>query len=246
MAALLPSKGIFTRWLALEQVVARTLEQWPALLHYFLENSFESSDNNLDLVHKIQEELNDTTKLYLLFLSYVLQLTKQLNLEFQSQSVRIHKFLPYVKTFYKTILQNFIKSDVLSDEFLSNPNFSDIYLKNINSVYVGAKAELFIKTNKIEINEIIEFKGVGREYYKTLCAQISQRIDFDDKILKHIQGIDPLNLAESATSIISSIPDLISENEIENLDMEWRTLLSQTMVSNSLEIEEFWSEIFFF
>lgn len=27
--------------------------------------------------------------------------------------------------------------------------------------------------------------------------------------------------------------------------MEWRTLLNQTMASNSLEIEEFWSEIFF-
>lgn len=238
-------KTSFTRWLALEQVVARTLEQWPAILHYFLENSFESSDSNLDLVHKIQEELNDTTKLYLLFLAYVLQLTKQLNLEFQSQSVRIHKFLPYIKTFYKTILQNFVKSEFLRDEFLSDPNFNDDCLKDIDLVYVGAKAELFIKTKKLEINQVKEFKGVCREYYKTLCSQISQRIDFDDEILKSIQGIDPLNLAESSTAIISCIPDLIDKNEIENLDMEWRTLLNQTMISNSLEIEEFWSKIFF-
>lgn len=205
-------KTSFTRYLALEQVVARTLEQWPALLHYFLENSFESSDSNLDLVHKIQEELNDTAKLYLLFLAYVLQLTKQLNLEFQSQSVRIHKFLPYIKTFYKTFLQNFIKSEFIRDEFFSDSNFSDNYLKNIDSVYVGARAELFIKTKNIEMNQVIEFKGVCREYYKTLCAQISKRIDFDDEILKSIQGIDPSNLAESATEIISSIPDLINEN----------------------------------
>ena len=45
-----------TRWLSLQSVVDRIIEQWVALKHYFLSFELES---NADLAHKICSEMID-------------------------------------------------------------------------------------------------------------------------------------------------------------------------------------------
>lgn len=233
-----------TRWLSLENVVSRILEQWTPLQHFFLHSSFES-DVNSDMANKIRAELNNHNKFYFFFLNYILNLTNKLNLEFQVESVRIHALLPMIKTYYNTILSNFIKREYILNKNVKEINFSDNkYFKEIKDVYVGGKAELFLVSENFSEMEKIELKECCKNYYKILCEQISSRINFEDKILNSIQGIDPSNLNESIVPLIAAMPNLVKQDDIEELDAEWRIMLNQGIVPKSLELEEYWTSIF--
>jgi hypothetical protein len=85
-----PSK---TRWLAMEQVVKRLLEQWDALKIYFQ----SMLADNIPTTVSIHEGLgNVKLRLFYLFLGYILPVVNELNLEFQSESVRVHQILKKV------------------------------------------------------------------------------------------------------------------------------------------------------
>lgn len=58
-----------TRWLSLEAVVERVLEQWVPLRHYFLLFSFEELKESV--ASDILNELTDTNMAFLLFLKYI-------------------------------------------------------------------------------------------------------------------------------------------------------------------------------
>ncbi|CAH0551113.1 unnamed protein product [Brassicogethes aeneus] len=98
-----------TRWLSLEMVVKRTLEQWNALQLFF--NSAVLEDN-LDAAKSIFDKLHNIFfKLYLSFLGYILPMINKMNLEFQSETPKLYTVYTRLETISKTILKNFMKSD---------------------------------------------------------------------------------------------------------------------------------------
>lgn len=99
---LYPSK---TRWLVMEDVSKRLLEQWTALELYFASFLIE----NLPAAHKIYAGLRSSDlKLYYSFMGYILPILNHLNLEFQSESVRLHSYLSTIENglFWKISLKN--------------------------------------------------------------------------------------------------------------------------------------------
>ncbi|XP_017483293.1 PREDICTED: uncharacterized protein LOC108372153 isoform X2 [Rhagoletis zephyria] len=235
-------KKSITRWLSMEQVVSRILEQWTPLQHYFLQENFDSSENN-DLALKVKEELNDDNKFLLLFLSYVLKLLNNLNLEFQTEATRIHVLLIHVKTIYKTILSNFLDISSNIDVFTIDFNNTDDF-KPAKDIYCGPKAELFLKSRNLSDEQTIALKKYCMKYYVVLCKEICKRVNFKDPVLLALQGINPESLAETTAEIASVFPNLITEENIEGIDFEWRLLKNQQIVSKELELENFWSAVF--
>ncbi|XP_055909380.1 uncharacterized protein LOC129944171 [Eupeodes corollae] len=75
-----------TRWLSLENVISRILEQWVPLQHFFISYELES---NMDLAHNICSEITEINKTYLSFLGYVLNITNKINIEFQAEAPKI-------------------------------------------------------------------------------------------------------------------------------------------------------------
>lgn len=69
-------------------MINRVLEQWDPLTHYFLVCEFD--EENDDLGKDISRGMNNNTKAYLFFISYVLKLTNTMNLEFQAEKPRVH------------------------------------------------------------------------------------------------------------------------------------------------------------
>ena len=59
-----------------------------------------------------------------------------------------------------------------------------------------------------------------------------------------MESINPQKLAESIVPLICLFPNLAEENIVEDLDEEWRTMVQQDNVSNNLELEKFWDNIF--
>lgn len=235
-----------TRWLSLENVINRILEQWDPLRHFFLLTSFEN-ETNADLASKISADLNDENKFFMIFLSYILNLTNKTNLVFQSELPQIQNLIKTLSSFYKIVLSNFIKKEFITEENFKNINFENSsYFKDVKDVYVGPKAELFLKKMNFSTKHIIELKKACRNYYLILCQQCKERFDWSNRQLLALQDIDPLNLAESATTLISEFPNLVEECDVDTIDFEWRSLLYQyqPFISKDLECSTFWSNVF--
>nr|CAI5857434.1 unnamed protein product [Callosobruchus analis] len=83
------------------QVVSRIVEQYELLVLFFTNLVFEDpSPKSIEILNILK---NKITKLYLLFLAYILKIVK-LNLEFQSEQPRLHQLLPRISECYKQIL----------------------------------------------------------------------------------------------------------------------------------------------
>lgn len=87
-----------TRWLSLEGVILRIIEQWDSLKLYFISNFYEVNG-----IHAAEFAKNMTNKMkcYLLFLSYILPIINNINKEFQSEISR----LPYL---YNSLKSKFL------------------------------------------------------------------------------------------------------------------------------------------
>jgi hypothetical protein len=79
-----------TRWLSLQAVVNRILEQWVPLTLYLSESLIE----NVLGANTILDNLNNIVyKLYFNFLQHILNIVSKMNLEFQSESPKVYFFL---------------------------------------------------------------------------------------------------------------------------------------------------------
>lgn len=102
-----------TRWLSLQQVVKRLLEQYDALVLYFTDAAFQDKLLAADMI--LQRLKEKYVKLYLIFLEFVLPLVTNLNLEMQSEETKIHRLYSQVSTVYKTLLNCYLKSDYVKN-----------------------------------------------------------------------------------------------------------------------------------
>ncbi len=99
-----------TRWLSLLCVVARVLELWPALVSYF--TSHPEADKR-GRIKSIKERLcDDETKLYLLFLNFLLPTVNAFNVAFQATSyTTIHLLHPEMRKLTKRMIGYFVHAD---------------------------------------------------------------------------------------------------------------------------------------
>lgn len=85
-------------------------------------------------------------------------------------------------------------------------------------------------------------------YYLELCKQITNRFDFTDKVLTSVQLINPLNLGDNISPLIALFLHIVEDNEIEEMDIEWKNLLTlgKCAVSeeNRDDLEKSWSSAF--
>ena len=98
-----------TRWLSHQAVIDHILEQWEALSLFF---QTEAITDKVDGATKILQTIKTPgTKHMLLFLSNVLDKVNRLNLEFQSESFRLHKLYASVAGDYRFIVRMFVKDN---------------------------------------------------------------------------------------------------------------------------------------
>lgn len=127
-----------TRWLSLESVVVRILEQYNALTLFFVDavaNDHSQSAENI--LSKLQDPL---TKNFLWFLQFALPFFNKLNREMQSEKPKIHELHSHITATYKTILECFIKKDIILKTPLHEINYKDPknYLP-FSEIYLGAQ-----------------------------------------------------------------------------------------------------------
>lgn len=95
-----------TRWLSLESIVTRILEQWSALKLFFPNETL--AENIGKAKHILAAMNNNSFKLYFTFLSYILDIVNKINVQFQAEGFRMHILVSSITSMYKTVLKNFI------------------------------------------------------------------------------------------------------------------------------------------
>jgi hypothetical protein len=223
-AVLYPSK---TRWLAMEQVVQRLLEQWPALTLYFQSMMLTEIPAANAILKGLQSH---ELQLYYMFLGYILPVVNRLNLQYQSEDVRIHLILKSVRDTLGEILRNFMKENSLRNK---DPFEVDVFnphnLRPFNEIYFGAKFDVLVKSENLRLSshQVNDIQVKCVKFYQILVKQIQKRINHRDPLLKQLECIDP-SIALSGQ--ISSIAPLYSRFcatysvDVEELNSEWRRL----------------------
>ena len=240
-----------TRWLSLEQVTKRILDQWPALTLYFTSAALEDNVKSADVI--LNQLLNPVNKMYYAFLAFVLPLVNKVNLEFQAENFRIHKLRSSISLSVKGILGYFVKREIIKKNELQKINIKDpsIYL-NIEGIYHGTKAETVYLENTSEITDIMlkEFRIRALNFYVELTKQMFVRFFSNDsfKTLELVEAMDPDNVAEgkplSIVPLALKFKHIIPEDDHESLNAEWRELtLDDVGQVDEKEPEKFWYNI---
>lgn len=222
---------------------------WQPLTSYFTTFVFEDKEK-LHSASVILENLkNAVFKIYLLFLSYILEIINKMNLQFQSETTQIQILYSRFTSIYKTILRNFIKKEVMDEMELSkiSPSNPD-YFVNLERIYIGARAQLFLQENYVPIDEINKIRTNILSFYVELSLQIRKRFKFDDPKLKFLSNFEPkVALSGNTISIVEAAKFFRKlVDDPENLNTEWRLLpdIQAIKDSENESFEKFWSKIF--
>lgn len=218
-------------------VVDRILEQWKPLQHYFLVCEIE---RNADMGKHISTELNPVNKIYFSFLSFILNMTNKINIQFQSEKPNIHILLPTIKSYYRNILSNFIKRAHIDDDFdFANDKTMLQRFLEVESIYLGPNSNQLIADETVTQAEAREIKKSCRNYYIELCIEIKKRFNFADFTLNAIQLLNPNSLGESVMPLIKTFPNLVNGNTENEIECEWRDLICQINLKKSDDFEGF-------
>lgn len=232
-----------------QAVVDRILEHWQSSTLYFTRASLEE---NLPNARNILAGLNNPEyKMYMLFLSYVLDLVTKLNIELQSETSKVPILLERMSTFYKSLLRNFIKAEVTKNTEFDRINVEYPHnFKEIDTVYCGGKSDAFIldsiRKNKTSQTVIGNFKRHVLSFYIELCKQVKNRFNFEDNCLMYASNFSPskmkLKTVDSVSDFVNLFPQI--ECDIETVNLEYQSVLDLDLNKFSNSVDDFWKEIF--
>jgi hypothetical protein len=103
------------RWLSLHQVVARLMEQYDALVLYFTDQLSQKVNKAESILTRLRDP---SVKLYFHFLDFVLPFFNTLNLEMQSESIKIHTLYRNIENVLRILLDCYINKEYLEKKHL--------------------------------------------------------------------------------------------------------------------------------
>lgn len=225
-----------TRWLSLEAVVNRILEQWEALRLYFNDAYL---DQKLLSTEQIYNSLNDKfIKLYFLFLSWILPKFNEFNKYFQTQKVVINDLHDKIRILYQEILLSFLKRNYVVQNDLSSvrPDNGEHHLPD-NQLYLGAQVLKCINVPELanKNEEKKHFFKSCRHFLQTAALELKKRYNMDDPVLSKLTSLNAKNalsieyhdLHPTLVPLISLMTRIVPENNVEliqKIDDQWRSL----------------------
>lgn len=203
-----------TRWLVLQKCVARLLDNWEVLKHYFNLETLESKNYSAISIFNI---LNDEViKAYMLFLKYSLTYFNQFNALYQSREILIHKIAESSEQLIKKMGQNCLLPDALkniSNDLLNPNNFLPV-----TSIYVGPECEAYLKT---ECDEFInEVKSNCFNFYITALEEMLQRLPYNVEIFREFKFLNSeVALHNDSRLIFADLTNLARHFGISDLSL---------------------------
>jgi hypothetical protein len=237
-------------------VINGILEQWDALSSYF---SMEASTEKVDKEHAkaIDAVLkNIGTKPMLTFLSFVLRKVDRMNVEFQATEFRLHEVFNTVTGEYRSLLQLYIKDEVLQKSALHAIDPSDprnfVALKEVD---LGGRTNAFLAKGTLGRGEE-RLRSDALNFLTVLCENIRQRFDFSEGgVLSSLRFLDPRQAlarggdVKSLAMFAGRFPNIVPDEDLDTLQEEWSDLKHSCESLRSVGVLQtdsppvFWSKI---
>lgn len=227
-----------TRWLSLESVVTRLLEQYDALKLYFISAIQEERLTNCEM---ILSKLNDpTTKLFLMFLEFILPIFNSVNKMMQSEKPQIYRVETEVKKTLKTFLDCYLKEEFIESSDLNTISPTDPRnFVNIKDMYLGVKV-----SNQLEH---VDIAPEAEHYFRLKCLdfliesaeQIKKRFPFDDRTFEKLRVLNPdivkTKEVKSIAPLLDRFKNIVEDSAVQEIDTQWRLLRNTDEVISSGE-----------
>lgn len=250
---LLPS---ITRWLSLKQCVDRILEQYDPLEAYFREIVFEDHSKTTEEI--LDSFANKFTRVYLEFMSYMLELLTNFNKLFQSEAALLYRLKPETETLLRSLCANYMKRECITNTknvFDLQHDHPNNFL-SLDELYLGLNANESLgdlKQNATQ-NDISLFLKNCLQFYITLVSEIKKRFIFKDELFNIIDMIDPLQAQsfkiKSLSNVLKRFPILKDYVNSQELDNEWRDHalmdFKELGMDPTKDAENYWKYVFGF
>ncbi|CAK1578413.1 unnamed protein product [Parnassius mnemosyne] len=216
-----------TRWLSLNAVVQRILEQWDVLRLYFNSKWLEESE-----CHDIHACLNDPIiKAYYYFLAWMLPKFTTLNSCFQSESILITKLHGKMTAFYKELLLLVLHRNYVNSAPIETIDpMTEINHKDLKDIYLGLGVQKELDSVENEERKLT-LRKMCKNFIIRACVGLRKRYCFNDKIMTEIAKFDLEKVIsddreESVSSLFPLLPRIAptSIQHQQELDDEWRKL----------------------
>lgn len=189
--------------------------------------------------------MNESSKIYFLFLSYILPIINNLNKEFQSERSRLPYLYSSIKTTFILILSNFVQKKYIDKNLNIDYENKNTHLET-GSIFIGAKAEVFLKDN-FDNDEILAVKTNIVQFYIEFLNQLKKRFDFDRSDLQFLKLITPPEtLSENDKSILPLLSefDKLFDCDTDKIVSQWNLLrVSDHNLNDEMEINVFWEKV---
>lgn len=237
-----------TRWLSLRQCVARLVEQWEALSHFFQHKSSQRGNQaGTSQAVKLHGYLtNPHFKLFFLFLDYILPKFTKFNLLFQSQTTNIHALHNEVQLLYKDFLSCYMKPTYLKTTDLQaiDPESACFMLPLTSRVAITSE---LMKPDILANKELVQhFLKKCLAFLVTGAKEIRKRFPINDPVIEGLQVLDPKKIDQYSTllPLASRFPNIIKAELLQTLDDEWRQLKFATVpLDKDLPVDEYWGKL---
>lgn len=238
-----------SRWLTLEPAAQRILEQWPALVQYFLIDLPKKvgAKKMANVAKEIIEMLkNPRLKSELIFVIELADVFQKYNGFFQNSKPLIHLLYEESHNLVKKLLKRIFKPTVelanLTNDTFSSKNFGtldEIVLDN------SVKKELQ-KLSKGE--RLIFMQDVQNCYFNAAKYFFTKSCLFVNKNSKHLRCLNPKNIKSSESiSDIQKVAEMLPTNDFSAIELndEWNFLVLENIEYEKDErIDIFWNKVF--
>ncbi|XP_044745067.1 uncharacterized protein LOC123306930 [Coccinella septempunctata] len=148
------------RWLSLHACVSRILEQWSPLQLFFNGQYLEDKRQHASCEFLFNAFNDETVKLYLNFLDFILPIANKFNVIFQGDYPVVHRVYRDISEMLSSILSCYMTSNYVRNTPIEDidPKCTSQYLP-LQSLYLGHKVSTHLNncTGKISVEAINDF-----------------------------------------------------------------------------------------
>ncbi|XP_070213054.1 uncharacterized protein [Littorina saxatilis] len=178
-----------TRWLSLERVVERTLNQLSALRSYFASHPDVEKPGKVKSLHeRLQDPLSELT---LLFFQFILPVLNAFNTVFQSDETKIGALKEEMVRLLRLLIVKFVQMKYVRGADLLKLDFADSNLQHDDSrIAVGGPARTLLDEDHISPHDKNRFFGDVRAFCVAAVKKMVAKFPFGDEVLSDLVILD--------------------------------------------------------
>lgn len=238
-------KHVTTRWLSLEKCIHRTLSQWPALQSYFTSHNEVEKPGKIHTIAKHLQSIE--TRLYFLFLDFILTPLNEFNTTFQTDAVKIVQLDGEMRRLLRKFLGKFVQVQVIKQNSLTNVPFDNEENQLPDHLLaVGMRARATLSEDEVDPNVQARFFSYVRKFYCAVVSKMLSKFPFENTVLRNIQWLSPTESdkvsAESVSTCASQLIPAMNTDAVQEEFVDFQ--LAENLPSASDKtVDRFWFEV---